>query len=246
LRGKNKLFGALDEEALCEIESDLELVTIRGGEDLFRRGDYGGSLYIVIDGRLRVLGTRETGEEWVLAELGQGESVGEMSVLGGGRRSATVYAVRDTNLARLSRSAFERLSAKYPHSIAPIFIKKVIERLQQTNRSLHAYDKLSTISVAPVSDGIDLRTFCFRLSSALSQFGRSIHVDSRQFDELLGFPCTSQIATGEHSSSLVVERMANTGMWCIRWTPAIPLGRGAACGKPTTFCWLDKPQPIRN
>ena len=85
----------------------------------------------MVNGRLRVNARQATGEERILAELGRGETVGEMAILGGEHRSATVSAIRDTNLARLSRENFERLSARYPQEIAPIFIRKIIARLQQ-------------------------------------------------------------------------------------------------------------------
>src|SRR5256885_5219471 len=49
---RSRLFGALDGPALGDVEADLELVTLRGGEVLFRQGDPGDALYLVINGRL--------------------------------------------------------------------------------------------------------------------------------------------------------------------------------------------------
>jgi CRP-like cAMP-binding protein/predicted acylesterase/phospholipase RssA len=206
---RSRLFGALDRPVLHDVETDLELVTLRGGEMLFRQGDPGDALYLVINGRLRVVARQDTGEERVLAELGRGETVGEMAILGGENRSASVYAVRDTNLARLSRENFDRLSAKYPQAIAPMFIRKIIERLQQeiSHPSRHA-ETLNTIAVVPVSESVDLEAFCTRLSAALSRFGRTLHLNGSKLDDLLGKPGASQV-TAEHSAnSLVVEQLA--------------------------------------
>ena len=205
---RSRLFGALDDPVLRDVETALDLVTVRGGESLFLEGETGDALYLVINGRLRVTVRQDTGDERVLAELGRGETVGEMAILGGDKRSATVYAIRDTNLARLSRENFDRLSAKYPQTIAPIFIRKIIARLQQeiSHRARRA-EPLNTIAVMPVSDGVDLDAFCGRLSAALSRFGRTIHLNGAKLDALLGKSGASQVAEDDSANSLVVEQL---------------------------------------
>src|SRR5579862_9479 len=102
----SKLFAPLPDDVFPELESELESVTLAGGEILFRQGDVGDALYLVVSGRLNVAVERELGE-FVVAELGPGETVGEMALLGGDARSGTVRAIRDTRLAKLSRSGFE-------------------------------------------------------------------------------------------------------------------------------------------
>src|SRR5262245_40799984 len=97
-----ELFGRLDEVALAKVAESLEWDQIDGGETLFRQGERGEALYIVVSGRLRVTVAREDGSEWVVREVGRGENVGELSVLTEEPRSATVSAVRDTDLARLT------------------------------------------------------------------------------------------------------------------------------------------------
>ena len=206
---RSRLFGALDGAVLRDVEADLELVTLRGGEMLFRQGDPGDALYLVVNGRLRVVARQQTGEERVLAELGRGETVGEMAILGGEHRSATVYAVRDTNLARLSRENFDRHSAKYPHAVAPMFIRKIIERLQrQISHPSRDPETLNTIAVVPVSEGVDLEAFCTRLSAALSRYGRTLHLNGVKLDQLLGRPGASQVTAEDSADSLLVEQLA--------------------------------------
>src|ERR1700722_7958987 len=97
----NDLFGKLDPIVLKDLESELELVTLRSDEILYRQGEPGDTLSIVVSGRLRVRVPRESGEGYE-AELGCGEAVGEMSVLSSEPRAATVIAIRDTNVAVLS------------------------------------------------------------------------------------------------------------------------------------------------
>src|SRR6188474_1204644 len=102
LRASHLLAG-LSGEALDEIVEAMEVLHLASGELLFRAGDRSDSLYMVLHGRLREFITRSDGRESVVREAGRGESIGEYAVLTGKPQSATVQAVRDTVLARLSR-----------------------------------------------------------------------------------------------------------------------------------------------
>ena len=84
-----ELFQTLDESILDEIATQVEVIRIPGGDSLFKQGDAGDSLYIVIHGRLRVIVRREDNQEETVAELGREEMVGEMALLTGENRSAT-------------------------------------------------------------------------------------------------------------------------------------------------------------
>ena len=101
-------FDASDRPALDQLESEVEMTTIAGGETLFQQGDPGEEAYVVMNGRLRVVTRNGAGEEHVLNELGRGEVLGELALLTGSPRSATVYAVRDTEVARISKETFLR------------------------------------------------------------------------------------------------------------------------------------------
>jgi NTE family protein/lysophospholipid hydrolase len=132
-----------------------------------------------------------------------------MAILGGERRSATVYAVRDTNLARMSREHFDRHSAKYPQAIAPMFIRTIIGRLQQEiSHPSRRPEVPNTIAVVPVSEAVDLEGFCTRLSAALSRFGRALHLSAPKLDALLGKSGASQVTADDSANSLVVEQLA--------------------------------------
>src|SRR5512132_3522624 len=91
-----ELFGEVDEHALREIEGALEWFRLRSGELLFREGDAGDHVYIVVNGRLRVTTIDGDGREHVLEEVGRGGAVGEIALLIGEPRSATIHAIRDT------------------------------------------------------------------------------------------------------------------------------------------------------
>ena len=105
---------------------------LAAGEVLFREGEKGDAMYVVVSGRLRA--TRdEDGETRVIGDIGRGETVGEMALLTGDPRSATVHALRECVLAGLDRPTFNELSRACPQTV--IHVAKVqFDRIQRANR----------------------------------------------------------------------------------------------------------------
>jgi CRP-like cAMP-binding protein len=112
-----------------EIEGILPLVRMRqiaAGEILFRAGAPGDALYIVARGKVEVIADPASGQSasgHSLAELGEGEAFGEMALLSGGPRTATVRAIEATELLRIDKEAFERMIASDPR------LAEAVERL---------------------------------------------------------------------------------------------------------------------
>ncbi len=94
------IFAETPDEILAEVASLLEEVEVDAGETIFRKGDPGSALYVVVDGRVRV-----TSQEHVLGELGPRDIFGEMAALDPEPRSATVAALEPTRLFRLEQEA---------------------------------------------------------------------------------------------------------------------------------------------
>lgn len=109
-----RLFGTIELAALRDVEATAEWVELRSGATLYRQGDPGDSVYVLVEGRLRVVAAETGGAESVLYEVGRGETVGELALLAHVPRSNTAYALRDTTLARFTQQAFEALAARYP------------------------------------------------------------------------------------------------------------------------------------
>src|SRR5450631_1352308 len=87
---------------------------LKTGEILFKAGDPGDALYIVARGTVEVLINGLAGAEpsgSAIAVLGEGHAFGEMSLLSGGRRTATIRAVADTDLLEIDKEDFDRLVA---------------------------------------------------------------------------------------------------------------------------------------
>ena len=110
------LFGdaAWEDDVLDDIVAELTMVVVRGGEVIVGEGEPSDDLLLVVSGRLRVVRAAADGKETVLTHIGRGETVGELGLITRDRRSATVYAIRDSVLARLTRDGYDRLCRRHP------------------------------------------------------------------------------------------------------------------------------------
>ncbi|MFW5837561.1 MAG: cyclic nucleotide-binding domain-containing protein, partial [Desulfovibrionaceae bacterium] len=114
-----ELDGAAGELARLVLEApglELERLELSAGETLFRQGEAGGYLHVVLSGRLGVRQADDDGESMEVGEVGPGEVAGEIQLLTGGRRTATVTALTDVVLARCSQPALDRLAAATPEA----------------------------------------------------------------------------------------------------------------------------------
>jgi predicted acylesterase/phospholipase RssA len=185
LRASHLLAG-LSREALDEIVETMEVLHLASGELLVRAGDRSDSLYVVLHGRLRESVTGSDGAESVIREAGRGESIGEYAVLTGKPQSATVQAVRDTVLARLSRESFLHLAEKYPTTIFQL-TRMLASWLDETNyRRVPQGPSASTVAVLSHDRALPTSAFCERLAKALGAFGPAAVVSSRAVDAALG------------------------------------------------------------
>jgi CRP-like cAMP-binding protein len=95
------LFGELDDEAAAALRDSMDRTTVARGEVIFREGDEGDHVYVVVDGKVKLGRTSADGRENLLALLGPGSMFGELSLFDPGPRSATATAVTDTELLGL-------------------------------------------------------------------------------------------------------------------------------------------------
>ncbi|WP_232000707.1 MDR family MFS transporter, partial [Mycobacterium kyorinense] len=99
------LFAGLDTAALAELRDHAEQIELQAGSYLFHAGDASDSLYVVRNGRLQILQN-----DVILRELGRGEVVGELGFLIDAPRSASVRAVRDSALIRVTKAEFDKIA----------------------------------------------------------------------------------------------------------------------------------------
>lgn len=109
----NSAFRSLPPDALGDILRALEPVEVPAGEPVIRQGEPGGPMYVVENGHLRVY-VDEDGQRRYLAYLRQGDYFGELSLLSGAPRLATVEAVGPCQLLRLSPADFDAILDRSP------------------------------------------------------------------------------------------------------------------------------------
>jgi CRP/FNR family transcriptional regulator, cyclic AMP receptor protein len=113
LRSTN-LLSDLPERVTSALLANAKPVKLAEEEILFLSGDPGDGFYQLNEGLLKVSMASPKGAERILAILGPGSIVGDMAVIDGRPRSASVSALRDCKLSFISRASFETVAAKNP------------------------------------------------------------------------------------------------------------------------------------
>jgi len=127
---ENAGFEYLADEKLAEIARSAETRVVPAGTVIFRQGDPGDSFYIVRYGRIRVFRVDEEGVETDLGELEPGDSFGEIPLLTGQPRTASVETLEETCLSVLSKEQFDQILKDYP-LVALSFVKQMTKLVLQ-------------------------------------------------------------------------------------------------------------------
>ncbi len=106
------LFGQLDDDELADLSRAIRPHNIAGGDTLLEQGDAGDAAYLIQRGRLRVT-AEVNGETVCVTHVEAGDVVGELALVDGGERSATVTATRACELLRLDAGEFDFLRRNY-------------------------------------------------------------------------------------------------------------------------------------
>lgn len=173
---------------ILHIDFALEWLQVNAGQVIFHEGDESEAIYIVLNGRLRLVEDRKDGGMNVKAEFGQGESIGELEVLTESSRSGTLHAIRDTELVKFPRTLFNSLAQEHPNitiKISKIIASRMRALIDDPTTVLGLRDgsgrssinkssttlNLRTVAVLPVSAGVPVAEFGNRLLNALTEVG---------------------------------------------------------------------------
>jgi CRP-like cAMP-binding protein len=131
------LFKALKDAQLKEIAARCKSAQYKKGDVIFHRTDLSTDLYIVNSGKLKAVLADEEGGEMVLAQFEKGAFFGELSLLDGKGRSATIVADSDAELAVLKKDVFLDLLYKEP-KIAVELMATLVERLRKADEMIES------------------------------------------------------------------------------------------------------------
>jgi lysophospholipid hydrolase len=179
---------------ILHIDFALEWVQVNAGQVIYHQGDDSDAIYIVLNGRLRLVLNNEEAGMKVVGEYGQGESVGELEVMTESARPATLHAIRDTELAKFPKTLFNSLAQEHPgitikisKIIAsrmralvedPVFVQGKEKITGATNNKVSSTINLRTVAILPVTAGVPVVEFGSRLMNALTQIGATNGVTS--------------------------------------------------------------------
>ncbi len=131
------LFAACRADELADMLALASQQSMKKGGTLLRQGDPGDALIILLTGQARVMMVAANGREITLDYADAGSVLGEIAVLDGGERTASVLAISDCTYLRLSRAAFEAFVERQP-GMAWRLMRELARRLRQTNATIES------------------------------------------------------------------------------------------------------------
>ncbi|KAJ2778721.1 phosphatidylcholine and lysophosphatidylcholine phospholipase [Coemansia javaensis] len=200
--------------AILSIDYALEWVQVRASQMVHRQGERSDAAYVVLSGRLRAFAERPGGGIAILAEFGQGQSVGEPGLLLREPCAFSLHAIRDTELVRIPRALFTALMRSAPALTLRLSQTLAVRTTQSLQREqlmaaqapppptwpreagIRSHNKnLKSVALIPVSDHVPIRAFAEQLEAALAGIaGRVALLDHTAMSRVLGRHAFSRIA----------------------------------------------------
>jgi len=123
---RSPLFADFSAQQLAALIATLELVTAQPGDIIVSEGEPGGSLFVLAAGRVRVWARDASGRHRLVRNLEEGEFFGEVSLITGRPRTATVVAATPCELLELHSANLQALGAQHPQ--IPLIIREFCDR----------------------------------------------------------------------------------------------------------------------
>lgn len=139
---KNPLFRDLDDSAFDNLLRAAQPKIYKTRAAIFHEGDAGGSLLMVLSGQIKISGVTPNGKECVLAFMGPGDVIGEITLLDGGARTASAEAIETSRVLELTRSAFMSALDDSPPTALKI-IEILCKRLRTTSQMVEDFTLLT-------------------------------------------------------------------------------------------------------
>jgi len=219
------LFGDMPTKAMNELLDATAVRQYRNGDVLFEQGDEPDGLHFVVSGRLHIEVCRPDGSCVFNGEIYAPEPVGELAMLSGGKRSATVTAARESTVAFLNHDAFENLIVKNAERL--LSLSQVIVRRHANHVAPRQRSRDRTFVVVPLDNRLPMRRFSQQLKRELRVDGNPFVVDSNLFDKMYGRKEAAQTRMGDLFDSSIsnwLEDKENTYTGVVyiadnTWTP---------------------------
>ena len=165
---EHEFFAGLEPEALDAIASCGVWMSLAGGSELFSEGASSNAVHFNLSGRLIVVRSTQEGDE-VVGYVRAGEPVGEMSMLAGEDHSASVYALRDTEILSVPRKNIENLI--HDHGEFAGALARVILRRARHPKSSFQQSAPRVFALVASSPSIDIDAYARDLGDRIARYG---------------------------------------------------------------------------
>lgn len=206
-----RLFPDMAPAARVAIARDAQPVALAPGEVLFAEGAPADAAYLVVSGRLRVVVGGQGGSIEPVADVGDGELIGEAALLADGRRSATVVSARDTVLARLTREAFAGLVLREPTAALPV-ARLVLERSRAATGGPRRSQGRTSVALVPLDDRVDLSVLAAGVAARWRAAGDTTHLSRAVVDRALRADGIADAEPGSADDLRLAEWLASATM----------------------------------
>lgn len=195
-------FSYLAEDELVDIADSFTWFTALGGKTIIEQGAPSDELFIVVSGALGAYIHTDTGERFV-GRIGAGETVGEMGLISGEPRSATVRCLRDAELLAIAKKEWDSFTQHHPGALLAI-TQTLITRLRVAQSQNAAKPFERSLAIVPSDPALDIAKFSRTLVDALARY-HSVVCVSR--DMAAGRPLDwfREIEAGHHLVLYVAE-----------------------------------------
>ncbi|MCK9604956.1 MAG: patatin-like phospholipase domain-containing protein [Methylomonas sp.] len=177
----SSLFIGLNEQIVRDLINQLTIKPIPANTLLLKQYDPAEYMCIVINGQFQISKEGENHQAEIINVIGRGETVGEMGLLSGSKRTATVIALRDSTVAFLNRNAFEHLLKQHPLEINQTFVRSLINHLEK--KSHVKTNTANTFALINLSPQLDAFEFSQYLLNGLQNHGLARVLTSAIIDQ---------------------------------------------------------------
>uniref|UniRef100_A0AAR5PSE1 Neuropathy target esterase sws n=1 Tax=Dendroctonus ponderosae TaxID=77166 RepID=A0AAR5PSE1_DENPD len=182
-----------------QVDFALDWLFLESGRAVYRQDDDSDSTYIVLSGRLRSVITDKNGKKELVGEYGKGDLIGVVEMVTQTKRSTTVIAVRDSELAKLPEGLFNVIKLRFPivvtrlinllgHRILGSWKKPAITAHSRSTalESRPSQINFSTVAIVAASDDVPLTAFTYEVYHCLTAIGPTLRLTSDVIKKTLG------------------------------------------------------------
>jgi NTE family protein len=179
LRVLSLAFPNVDPSVISQLASICSDLVVPGGQTIILEGEPSDAVYIVVTGMLAAYKRATDGREVLLNRMTRGATVGEIGFITDATRTATVRALRNSEVLRISKDELQRVTSRHPNVLLAI-CATVVQRLQHAQAEGERPPRLRTLCLLPVDTSFDAADVMRRMAQIFESLGTVTTVTAEQ------------------------------------------------------------------